>query len=115
MFLGSDFNELLNVDSMLVRSRLCLFMKEMISKLFRNNIEHFTFAMRFLFECLIDYKQSVVSLQALGAIRELVKSPEDSERMEGVMFDLVTYVENIINQAEDAPYFGLLKEIFEYL
>lgn len=114
MFLGSDFNELLNVNSMIVRSRLCLFMKEMISKLFRNNIEHFTFAMRFLFECLIDYQHSMVSLQALGSIRDLVKSPQDSERMEEVMFDLVTYVENIIRQANDIPYFELLGEIFQY-
>lgn len=89
-------------------------MKELISKLFRNNIEHFTFAMRFLFECLIDYKHSVVSLQAMNSIRELVKSPQDAERMEDVMFDLVTYLEKIINHANDAPYFDLLMEFFKY-
>jgi len=112
-FLGSDFNQLLHVESMIVRSRLCLFMKELISKLFRNNIEHFTFALRFLFECLIDYRHSVVSLQALNSIRELVKSPVDAERVEEVMFDLVTYLEKIINHASDAPYFDLLMDFFE--
>ena len=50
-------------NSDVLKSRLCLLMGEMMSGLFKKDLEYYNHAMGFLFECLINLDNPAMSLQ----------------------------------------------------
>jgi len=113
-FFAMDFKLLFSVDSVIVKSRICLFMKQMLPSLFQRNETYFKETLKYLFECSVSFENEAVSYQALSAIESIVdKNGSQYGRVEVVIDDMLIYLFAMIEHAEEEPYFDFLQSVLE--
>lgn len=115
-FLKLNMNLILAANSNIVKSRFCLFLKEMLPYLFRNE-KGFTESLKFLFESLVDFKNKIVSYQvnkifliskALDCLDIITDEKNQYQRVEPLIFDILIYIERLIADCNEEPYFDFI-------